>query len=72
MKKPTISFVNPRASRLQTTTSVAAMMMGLLRPHFDFDWSDITPITGWTIRPDRGPAIHTTDVCPLVKPRERR
>jgi hypothetical protein len=72
MKKPTISLVNPRLRRLQTTTAVAAAIIGLLRPHLDFDWSDITPITGCTIRPDNGPAIHTREVCPFDNPNDKR
>jgi hypothetical protein len=47
-------------------------MKGLRRPHFDRDRSAITPIRGWMINPDRGPAIHTNEVLDLVKPSCRR
>lgn len=47
-------------------------MKGLRRPHFDRDRSAITPIRGWIINPDRGPAIHTNEVLDLVKPSCRR
>ncbi len=47
-------------------------MMGRLLPHFDVDWSATTPIIGWTIKPDTGPATQTSDVCPFDRPRDRR
>jgi hypothetical protein len=71
-KALTISFVNPSVRRPVTTTSDPSTMYGLRRPHLDFVESDITPMTGCTIRPDSGPAIHTIDVWPFVRPRERR
>lgn len=47
-------------------------MNGLRRPHFDRDRSAITPIKGWIINPDKGPAIHTNEVLDLVNPSCRR
>lgn len=45
---------------------------GLLLPHLSVDLSDTVPITGWMISPDKGGAIHTSEVCDLAKPRPRR
>ncbi len=47
-------------------------IMGRLLPHFEVDSSAMTPIIGWTINPDSGPATQTSDVCDLDSPRERR
>jgi hypothetical protein len=47
-------------------------MIGRLLPHFDVDSSATTPIMGCTIKPDRGPATQTNDVCPFDRPSERR
>lgn len=71
-KEATISFVNPRAIRLQATMMEPITMMGRLLPHFDVDSSATTPIIGCTIKPETGPATQTMDVCPLVSPRDRR
>ena len=68
----TISLVKPSMRRLKVTMIDARAMMGRLRPHLDVDWSEMAPIIGCTIRPDNGPAIQTTVVCPLVRPKERR
>lgn len=65
---PTISEVHPRTSRQKATTNDPKTIKGLRRPHFDRDRSAITPIRGWMINPDNGPAIHTKEVLDFVKP----
>lgn len=47
-------------------------MNGLRRPHFDRERSAITPIRGWIIKPDKGPAIQTNEVFDFVNPSCRR
>jgi hypothetical protein len=42
----TISFVNPRTSRLQATMTDPRAMMGRRLPHFEVDSSAMTPIIG--------------------------
>ena len=71
-KEATISLVNPRARRANATIQDPTMMMGRLLPNLDLDSSAMTPIMGCTINPDKGPATQTSDVCPLVSPRDRR
>ena len=71
-KALTISLVKPRVSKLRATMTEPITMMGRLLPHFDVDSSAMTPIMGWTIKPDKGPATQTNDVCPLDSPSERR
>lgn len=69
---PTISLVKPSTSRLTATMAVPATMKGLLLPHLDVFPSAMTPMMGWTIRPESGPAIQTRDVLLFVRPRLRR
>ena len=47
-------------------------MNGLLLPHFSPEESDNTPTIGWTIKPDSGGAIHTSEVWLLAKPSRKR
>jgi hypothetical protein len=68
----TISFVNPRVRRHNATMSEPRRIMGRLLPHFEVDSSAMTPMMGWTIKPDMGPATQTRDVWPLVRPSESR
>lgn len=65
---PTISDVQPNRIKHRATTNDPNIMNGRRRPYFDRDRSAITPINGWIIRPDRGPAIHTNDVRDFVRP----
>ena len=69
---PTISLVEPKTNKARATTTVPTRMKGLLRPHLEVLSSAMTPTTGWTMRPDRGPAIQTADVLLLVRPRLSR
>lgn len=71
-KEETISLVKPNVTRLQATMTEQMAMMGRRLPHFDVDSSATTPIIGWTIKPDKGPATQTSDVWPLVSPSDRR
>ena len=70
--KPTISDVHPNTRRQNATTTEPTTMNGLRRPHFDLDRSAMTPIKGWIISPDNGPAIHTNEVLDFVRPSCRR
>lgn len=65
---PTISAVHPRIIRQKATTKEPNIMNGRRRPHLDRDRSAMTPIRGWMINPDNGPAIHTNEVLDFVKP----
>ena len=69
---PTISFVNPSVSKLNATISAPPAMKGRRRPHFDVQESDMAPTMGCVKRPESGPAIQTSDVLDLVRPRLRR
>lgn len=71
-KTLTISDVHPRTNRQRATTKDPKTMKGLRRPHFDRDRSAMTPMRGWMISPDSGPAIHTRDVLDFVRPSCRR
>lgn len=71
-KVSTISDVHPSTIRQKATTRDPKTMNGLRRPHFDRDRSAITPIRGWIINPDKGPAIQTNEVLDLVNPSCRR
>ena len=68
----TISFVQPRQSRHAITRKEPPIMNGLRRPHLLFESSEMTPTSGCMIKPDNGPAIHTAEVCDLVRPSCRR
>lgn len=72
MNHPTISRVKPSIRRLTATTTAPITMRGRRRPHFDLLSSAMTPTMGWTIRPDKGPAIQTREVLLLVSPRSSR
>lgn len=69
---PTISLVNPRVNRPIAMITEHTAIKGRRLPHCDLEPSDITPTTGWTMRPDKGPASQTSEVCPLVRPRDSR
>lgn len=71
-KSPTISDVQPKTNKHPVTTIDPKSINGLRLPHLDRDRSAITPMSGWIMRPDNGPAIHTSDVRDLVKPSCRR
>ena len=71
-KYPTISLVKPSVRRQRADTAAPTMMKGRRRPHFDLDSSAMAPTMGCTMRPERGPAIHTSDVLLFVKPSDRR
>jgi len=71
-KQSTISRVKPSTNMKKAESKAPNTMYGLRRPHFDLDSSAIAPTMGWTMRPDKGPAIHTRDVFDLVRPRESR
>lgn len=47
-------------------------MNGRRRPRRDLERSANMPIRGWTTRPDKGPAMNTSDMRDLDSPRERR
>lgn len=65
---PTISAVQPRTIKQKATTIEPKIINGLRRPHFDRDRSAITPIRGWMINPDSGPAIQTKETFDFVNP----
>jgi hypothetical protein len=69
MNNATISLVKPSARRQMATIIAPTTMKGLRRPHFDLDSSARVPTIGWTSRPDNGPAIHTSEVLLLLRPR---
>jgi len=71
-KKLTMSPVNPRSSKNRADMIAPIIMKGLRLPHLDVDLSASVPTIGWTMSPERGPAIHTREVLLLVRPRERR
>lgn len=64
----TISVVHPSTIRQKATTNDPKIINGLRRPHFDRDRSAITPINGWIIKPDKGPAIQTNETFDFVNP----
>lgn len=68
----TISPVHPNTNRQTATIRAPPIMKGLRLPHFDLELSASTPTTGCMISPDKGPAIHTSDVRLLVRPSWRR
>lgn len=72
MNSETISFVHPSVNRLAATIEDPTAMYGLLRPHLDVLESANAPTIGWTMRPDKGPAIQTNDVWLFVKPKFSR
>jgi hypothetical protein len=45
---------------------------GLRRPHREVLVSAYAPTSGWTRRPESGPARKTRATCDVVRPRERR
>ncbi|KAH6608730.1 hypothetical protein Trco_002076 [Trichoderma cornu-damae] len=63
---PTISLVKPRTSRHAETITAPIIISGLRRPQGDVLSSAKTPTMGWTMRPESGPAIQTSDVLLLV------
>lgn len=69
---PTTSDVQPNNNKQDATISAPPSINGLLRPHLDRDRSAITPMRGWIMRPDNGPAIQTRDVRDFVRPSWRR
>lgn len=48
------------------------MMNGRRRPSLDLHPSERTPTSGWTIKPERGPARKTTDIMLLLTPSESK
>jgi hypothetical protein len=64
----TISAVQPSTIKQKATTNEPKIINGRRRPHFDRDRSAITPIKGWIINPDKGPAIQTNETLDFVKP----
>lgn len=80
--------VNPRRMSAIEQRTTPAAMYGLLRPKRDFELSAMTParqsakygdeerrpipMRGWTMRPERGPAMKTRDIRDLERPREMR
>ena len=72
MKKPTTSSVHPSSSNATLTVTEPQTINGLRRPHFDVDLSVIAPTTGTIIKPERGPAIQTSDVFDFESPRRSK
>lgn len=69
---PTISRVKPSTSRHNDTITAPTIIRGRRRPQRDVLSSATTPTMGWTIRPDRGPAIQTRLTFCFDRPRLRR
>jgi hypothetical protein len=69
---PTISLVKPSTSRHAETITAPIIISGRRLPHDEVLSSATTPTMGWTMRPDSGPAIQTSEVLLLVRPRLRR
>lgn len=72
MNTPTSSLVKPRSKRKAATMMDPIMIMGLRLPYLDFDSSAQVPTIGWTMIPDKGPAIQTKEVLLLDRPSARR
>lgn len=69
---PTISAAHPIVRKHAATMSEPAIIYGRLRPHLSVDESDIVPMIGCTINPDKGGAMKTRDVWVLARPNWRR
>lgn len=69
---PTISAAHPMVRKHAATMSEPAIIYGRLRPHLSVDESEIVPMIGCTINPDKGGAMKTRDVWVLARPNWRR
>lgn len=57
---------------LAATMAVPATIKGRRLPQRDVLPSATTPTMGWTMSPERGPAIQTSEVLLFVRPRLSR
>ena len=67
-----ISEDQARVQRKTATKNEQPRIHGLRLPHLDDEASDIVPTMGWTIRPDKGGAIHTSEVWLFARPSCKR
>ena len=66
------SLAQPRRRTAREETTQPPKMKGRRRPKEEREESERTPTRGWTIKPERGPAIKTKLMADFDNPSEMR